>query len=54
MQTRIKALKGEIESLIISDHPNIIRLYEVFEDAKYIHLVMELCTGYDLLEYLLL
>lgn len=27
------------------DHPNIIKLIDVFEDDKYLHLVTELCTG---------
>lgn len=52
-----KKLKGdmglfmrELSVLQELDHPNIIRLYETFEDEKYFHLVMELCTGGDLLE----
>jgi calcium-dependent protein kinase len=32
------------------DHPNLIKYYEAYEDEKYIHIVMELCTGGDLLE----
>ena len=28
------------------DHPNIIKLFETFEDAKHAYLVMELCTGF--------
>mgnify|MGYP000868733989 FL=1 len=32
------------------DHPNVIKLIEVFEDKKYIYFVMELCTGGELLE----
>lgn len=46
-------LKRELETLILLDHPNILKLFEIYEDSKYIHLVMELCTGGDLLDYLI-
>lgn len=32
---------SELEIMKILDHPNIIKLYEVFEDKKYIYFVME-------------
>jgi calcium-dependent protein kinase len=32
------------------DHPNILRLFETFEDAKYIYLILELCTGGELFD----
>lgn len=32
------------------DHPNIIRLFETYEDELYLHLVLELCTGGDVCE----
>jgi len=35
------------------DHPNIIKLYETYEDQLYLHLVMELCTGGDVCERLI-
>ncbi|OMJ65155.1 hypothetical protein SteCoe_39021 [Stentor coeruleus] len=41
-------LRRELEILSRIDHPNIIRLFESYEDEKYMHLVMELCTGGDL------
>ncbi|EPT28117.1 calcium dependent protein kinase CDPK8 [Toxoplasma gondii ME49] len=34
------------------DHPNIARLFETFEDHKYIYLVLEYCRGGDLLSWL--
>jgi calcium-dependent protein kinase len=36
-------LNYEIDILKNMDHPNILRLYEVFEDKKYIYLVTEYC-----------
>eukprot|EP00439_Symbiodinium_sp_Y106_P032374 s499_g3.t2 len=47
-----EALQMEVEFLKLSDHPNTVRYYETFEDAKDIHLVMELCSGGSLSEYI--
>lgn len=33
--------KSEINIMKKLDHPNIIKLYEVFEDKKYCYFVME-------------
>ncbi|CAG9316326.1 unnamed protein product [Blepharisma stoltei] len=46
----IDVLKNELEILQQADHPNIIKLFQCYEDSNYVHLVMELCTGGDLLE----
>ena len=43
-------LKYEIDILKNLDHPNILRLFEVFEDRRSIYLVTELCTGGELFE----
>lgn len=39
------ALQNEIDILTQVDHPNIVKLTEVFEDEKFYALVMELMTG---------
>lgn len=46
-------LKFEIDILKNLDHPNILRLYEVFEDKKYIYLVTEYCMGGELFDEIL-
>ena len=48
----LNKLRQEIRIMAKLDHPNILRLHECFEDAKQIHLVLELCTGGELLERL--
>ena len=40
-----KMLFNEINNLKDLDHPNILKLYETFEDAKSVYLILELCTG---------
>lgn len=47
---KIEVLKREIEILKEVKHPYIIELVDVFEDAKYLHLVTELCTGGELFD----
>jgi len=42
--------KQEIAIMKIMDHPNIIKLFESFEDHRNIYLVLELCTGGELFD----
>jgi calcium-dependent protein kinase len=53
VERKLELLRRELEILKTVDHPNIIKLFEVYEDKKYLHLVTELCTGGDLLDHLL-
>ena len=43
--------KVEIDILKVAQHPNIIKLYDVFENENYIYIIMEYCSGGDLLSY---
>ena len=47
-----KRLKTEINLLRATDHPNIIKLYETFEDKKHLYLIMEECNGGELFQRL--
>lgn len=38
----------EVQLLRSMDHPNIIKIYAIFEDDKYIYIVMEYCSGGEL------
>ena len=42
--------RNEINILSKVDHPNIIRLFEIFEDNRYISIIMELCEGGNLFD----
>ena len=48
----LELAKTEIDILKISQHPNIIKIYDVFSTADYIYIVMEYCAGGDLLSYI--
>ena len=48
----IELMRTEIEILKICQHPNIIRLYDIFENIDYIYIIMEYCQGGDLFSYL--
>eukprot|EP00429_Kryptoperidinium_foliaceum_P128488 CAMPEP_0176282956 /NCGR_PEP_ID=MMETSP0121_2-20121125/51067_1 /TAXON_ID=160619 /ORGANISM="Kryptoperidinium foliaceum, Strain CCMP 1326" /LENGTH=495 /DNA_ID=CAMNT_0017623317 /DNA_START=48 /DNA_END=1535 /DNA_ORIENTATION=- len=46
----LERFQQEIALMKMMDHPNIIKLYETFEDHRNIYLVMELCTGGELFD----
>jgi hypothetical protein len=45
-------VKTEIEILKVCQHPNIIRLYDIFENVDYIYIIMEYGAGGDLFSYI--
>ena len=46
----LEGFKREINIMIKLDHPNIIKLYEVYETEDYFYLIMELCSGGELFD----
>ena len=44
--------KREIEILKVCQHPNIVRLFDTYENANYIYIVVEFLKGGDLYNYL--
>lgn len=45
----MKQLRSEVDLIRRLDHPNIVRLQEVFETEETLFLVMDLCTGGDMM-----
>ncbi len=45
-------IRDELQCLAYLDHPNILRVHEVFESDDNICLILELCTGGNLLKRL--
>jgi Ca2+-binding EF-hand superfamily protein len=48
----LELVKQEIEIMKMLQHPNLIRLLDVFENTDYIYIVMEIMEGGDLFSYL--
>ena len=46
-----KYYKAEMNILKFLDHPNIVRFFESYQDKHNYHLVVELCTGRDLVSF---
>ena len=49
-QEKIVDMRREIEIMKALDHPNIVKLYQTFEDHSYIYMIMELCSGGELFD----
>jgi len=47
---KINLIRNEILLLHEANHPNIVELKDLFEDDKYVHIVMERCSGGDLFD----
>ena len=45
-------LQNEINNLKELDHPNILKMYEYFEDEKRYYIITDICNGGDLFEEL--
>jgi calcium-dependent protein kinase len=50
-QMHKEAVRQEVSCMQKLEHPHIIRLFEHFEDAKTHYLVIELCTGGKLIDF---
>ena len=48
--TKVNLIRNEILLLHEAHHPNIVELRDLFEDDRYVHIVMERCTGGDLFD----
>jgi calcium-dependent protein kinase len=46
----LETLVGEISILKDLDHPNIISCYDVYEDVKFIYIVIDYCSGGELFD----
>lgn len=45
-------LRNEVSLLREFDHPNIVKFHDSVEDKRYLHLILEYCSGGDLFTYL--
>ena len=52
-QAELKMIKNEISIMKIVDHPNIVKLYEFFEDDENFYIIQEFCSGGQLFEAIL-
>lgn len=48
--TPLGMLKQEIDMLCLLDHPNILRLFEWYNDSQNVYLILDACSGGELLD----
>eukprot|EP00928_Gymnodinium_smaydae_P022481 TRINITY_DN18867_c0_g1_i1.p1 TRINITY_DN18867_c0_g1~~TRINITY_DN18867_c0_g1_i1.p1 ORF type:complete len:531 (-),score=90.12 TRINITY_DN18867_c0_g1_i1:56-1648(-) len=52
LKRAVDQFRQEIAIMKLMNHPNIVKLFEVFEDREHIYLVMEICLGGCLMDHL--
>eukprot|EP00434_Breviolum_minutum_P012460 symbB.v1.2.010977.t2/scaffold725.1/size168906/3 len=52
-KSQLIMFKNELSTLKMLDHPHVVKLYEHFEDKRYMYMVMEFCQGGELFDRLL-
>lgn len=53
MVKNVDVIWKEVAFMKRLDHPNIIKIYDTFEDARNVYLIMEICTGGELFDRIL-
>jgi calcium-dependent protein kinase len=48
--SKLVELNREVEVMFHLDHPNIVRLVDVYQDERFLHLVEECCDGGELFD----
>lgn len=49
----LKTIKSDLSVMKIVDHPNIVKIYEYYEDDANLYVIMEYCSGGLLIDGLL-
>lgn len=52
-ESYMASLNNEIKILKMLDHPNIVKLYEIYEDPKNIYMITEYLEGGELFDLIL-
>ena len=49
-KNKLDELKNEVDILSKTDHPNVVKLYEYFDEEYFFHIVTEFCSGGELFD----